>query len=79
MDAAVHMVMRADEASIISAALGTFLARIDEDIKEWPDEDEADQEMFMRMLSVQFTAAAMYESITELLAAGPEGDFDGNE
>lgn len=71
---AIHVVMGAEEAMILSTALSGFITAMVDEIEEAPDENETDREEMMKMFSVRFCAQHMYESITTLLQEGPEDD-----
>lgn len=68
MDAAVHVVMGQQEAQVVTSALGYYAAWMSEAIQTAPDNNERDRDTLMTMLSLQFSAEAMHESLASLLS-----------
>jgi hypothetical protein len=69
------MVMGRDEARLIGTALGLMLTMIEQDIDEWQDKGEQEQNEFMAMLSMKFSAANMFSGIWGLLGI-PEDQIE---
>lgn len=76
MEAAVHVVMGQQEAQVVTSALGHYVAWMSEAIQTAPDNSEQDRDNLMTMLSLQFSAEAMHESLASLLSEVQDDEED---